>query len=97
LGIRLVQQPWPPDMPWQHPAIKCMEQVQGGLPALGAAYQGDDETVFGPFGVVAEHANRRLGAALDLVKNCAVARRNPMLELLGERRGRCCKRLRRRR
>jgi hypothetical protein len=55
---------WPPPQTWQHPAIKHMEQVQGGLPALGAAYQGDYETVFGPYGVVAEHANKRLTAAI---------------------------------
>ena len=54
-----------------HPAINSIEQVQGGLPALGAAYGGAYEAVLGPFSVAAGPARKRLEVATQAAKECA--------------------------
>ena len=55
-----------------HPEITAIEQTEGGLPALGAAYGGDFETVLGPFSVASEPARVRLHAATDLAEACGM-------------------------
>ena len=54
-----------------HPAIKSIEQTVGGLPALGAAYNGEFEAVLGPFSLASEPARKRLEAAVFLANQCA--------------------------
>ena len=53
------------------PCITAVEQAEGGLPALGAAYGGEYEAVLGPYSVSSEPARRRLCAATELAKQCA--------------------------
>ncbi len=54
-----------------HPAITSIEQVSGGLPALGAAYGGTYEAVLGPYTLASEPARKRLEAARSLAQECA--------------------------
>ena len=54
-----------------HPDITSVKQVFGGLPALGAAYGGDYESLLGPFSTAAEPARKRLDAAKALLQECA--------------------------
>ena len=53
------------------PSITSVEQMDGGLPALGAAYAGEFEAVLGAFSVAAGPANARLSGAQDLAAQCA--------------------------
>ena len=54
-----------------HPSISSVEQVEGGLPALGSAYAGEFEAVFGPYSVASEPARKRLATARVLAEQCA--------------------------
>ena len=45
------------------PGMLSSEQIQGRLPALGYAYAGEFETVFGPYAVASEPAPKRLETA----------------------------------
>ena len=54
-----------------HPSITAIEQVEGGLPALGAAYAGEYEAVLGPYSLSSEPARKRLAAAVELAQECA--------------------------
>ena len=53
------------------PTITCIEQVEGRLPALGAAYGGTYESVLGPYSVVSAPARARLVSAIALAQECA--------------------------
>ena len=50
--------------------IQTIEQVVGGLPALGAAYGGMYESVLGPFSVAAEPARKRVEKACVMAAKC---------------------------
>ena len=53
------------------PPTTSIEQVEGGLPALGAAHGGTYETILGPYSVASELARKRLKEATDLASECA--------------------------
>ena len=53
------------------PAITSIMQVEGGLPALGAAYGGTYESILGPFSVASGPARERLQVATHVAQECA--------------------------
>ena len=56
----------------EHPAISSVKQVHGGLPALGAAYSGDYESLLGVFSVAAEHTKERTSRRKDLAEGVCI-------------------------